>query len=98
MDLDFVPIILSITITIVVISITSVAVRAVNTVWLRPKKLEKYLKAQGFNGNPYRLLIGDMTEYATMSKHEKPKQINLCDNVSHHALPYIQHIINKYGT
>uniref|UniRef100_A0A0D3DWW4 Uncharacterized protein n=1 Tax=Brassica oleracea var. oleracea TaxID=109376 RepID=A0A0D3DWW4_BRAOL len=36
--------------------------RAVNWVWLRPKRLEKYLKKQGFSGNSYRILMGDMRE------------------------------------
>lgn len=87
-------------IAISIVAITSVviiAVQIVNWVWLRPKKLEKYLREQGFDGNPYRLLRGDMLEFAAMARDTKSKQIKLSDNVSHHALPYIHHIINKYG-
>lgn len=84
MEVTFLPLISSIAISIVLVGITSIAVKMV---WLTPKKLEKYLKAQGFNGNPYRLVFGDMMEYAAMTKHEKPKHINLSDNVSLHALP-----------
>lgn len=71
--------------------------RALNWLWLEPKKQEKYLKEQGFKGNAYRPLFGDMIEYASMVKEEQPKQIKLSDDVALHALPYAQHLLNKFG-
>lgn len=84
-------------ISIAVIAIVSKLYRVLNWLWLKPKKLEKYLKEQGFKGNAYRLILGDMGEYARMIKEEQPRQIKFSENVSLHALPYAHHIINKFG-
>lgn len=83
-----------------VLAVTSVAITAMKVVswlWLRPKMYEKSLKDQGYHANSYRLLCGDMLEFAAMAKQNRPKQIELSDNVSFHALPYIHSIIKKYG-
>ncbi|WOH03060.1 hypothetical protein DCAR_0522451 [Daucus carota subsp. sativus] len=86
-----------IAISIAVITVIGIFYRVLNWVWLRPRKLEKYLKEQGFKGNAYRLVLGDMGEYASMIKQEQPRQIKFSENVSLHALPYAHHIINKFG-
>ncbi|GKD98658.1 cytochrome P450 CYP72A219-like protein [Tanacetum coccineum] len=40
-----------------------------NWVWLKPRRLEKWLiRDQGYKGNSYKLLIGDMRELVTMVK------------------------------
>ncbi|KAL5736634.1 hypothetical protein ACOSQ2_031422 [Xanthoceras sorbifolium] len=72
----------------------------VEWVWLKPKKLEKWLRQQGFSGNSYRLFHGDMKEMLAMRKDATTKPINLSD--SHHnivprILPFDHHIITKYG-
>ncbi|KAL5804845.1 hypothetical protein ACOSQ3_031647 [Xanthoceras sorbifolium] len=72
----------------------------VEWVWLKPKKLEKWLRQQGFSGNSYRLFHGDMKEMSAMRKEATAKPINLSD--SHHnivprILPFVHHIITKYG-
>lgn len=93
---DISPLMLAISI-VAVTSVTTITIKVVNWLWLRPKKYEKLLKDQGFHGNPYRLLRGDMLEFAAMAKENRSKQIKLSDNVSFHALPYIHSIIKKYG-
>lgn len=87
----------SIAISVVIVITVTVTIKVINKVWLKPKKLEKYLKAQGFKGNPYRILLGDMGDYVRVTKAEQPKQINLSGDVSQHALPYIHYIVQKYG-
>ncbi|KAK2992114.1 hypothetical protein RJ640_006416 [Escallonia rubra] len=72
-------------------------VRLVNWVWLRPKKLEKCLREQGLNGNPYRILHGDMEEYSTLTRQAKSQVIKGSDDVVPHVLPHLHHIITKYG-
>ncbi|KAK1410578.1 hypothetical protein QVD17_37115 [Tagetes erecta] len=73
--------------------------KIVNMVWVRPKKLEKYLRNQGFNGNKYKLLFGDMKELSMMFKHSKSKHINIDDEdeVLPHVTAYNYHSLQKYG-
>lgn len=97
MDAKEISFLSSIAISVVIVIIVTVTIKVINKVWLKPKKLEKYLKAQGFKGNPYRVLLGDMGDYVRVTKAEQPKQINLSDDVSQHALPYIHYIVEKYG-
>ncbi|CAK9151762.1 unnamed protein product [Ilex paraguariensis] len=83
---------------VVLVAVVTLTWRVVNWVWLRPKKLEKWLREQGLHGNPYRLLkLGDLTEFFIMTKEAKPRPISLSDDIAPHVLPYHHHIINKYG-
>ncbi|KAI9187435.1 hypothetical protein LWI28_028138 [Acer negundo] len=75
--------------------------RVVNLVWLKPKKLEKLLRQQGFSGNSYTLLHGDMKEMIEMTKQALTKAINLSDSQVHNivprVLPFNHHINTIYG-
>lgn len=82
--------------TLVLVGI-AVTVRFLKWVWLRPRKLEKLLREQGVNGNPYRLLIGDMKDFIAAMKTEQPKTVKLSDNITPHILPFYHNIINQYG-
>ncbi|KAK2988394.1 hypothetical protein RJ640_007687 [Escallonia rubra] len=66
-------------------------------VWLRPKRLEKCLRELGLAGNRYRLLLGDMGEYASFANQTKSRSISLSDDIAPHVIPYVHHIIHKYG-
>ncbi|GJR84792.1 cytochrome P450 CYP72A219-like protein [Tanacetum coccineum] len=68
-----------------------------NWVWLKPKKLEKWLRDQGYKGNSYKLLIGDMGELARMVKEAKSSQIPITHDITSHCLPFDNHILTKYG-
>ncbi|KAK4484644.1 hypothetical protein RD792_007233 [Penstemon davidsonii] len=81
---------------LVLASIT-IAVKLLNWVWFRPKKLENFLRKQGLNGNPYRLLLGDMNDLIKVMKSEQSKSIQFSDDLPSHIMPYYQQIINKYG-
>ncbi|KAK3012693.1 hypothetical protein RJ639_008256 [Escallonia herrerae] len=72
-------------------------VSRVNWEWLKPKKLEKSLRGHGLAGNPYRLLIGDLGDYSAFASHTKSKTISLSDDIAPHVLPYVHHVIQKYG-
>lgn len=70
--------------------------KMVNMVWLRPKKLEKILKSQGFNGNKYKLFYGDIKE---MSRRSKSKHIDI-DNgeeVLSHVVAFAHQSLQKHG-
>ncbi|KAM0015289.1 putative secologanin synthase [Helianthus debilis subsp. tardiflorus] len=71
--------------------------KLLNWVWLNPKKLEKWLRNEGYKGNSYKLLIGDMIELATMMKEGKSKPIPVTHDITSYALPFDHHIISKYG-
>ncbi|KAL8218625.1 hypothetical protein R6Q57_021998 [Mikania cordata] len=71
--------------------------KLLNWVWLKPKKLEKWLRNEGYKGNSYKLLMGDMIELATIMKEGKSKPIQVTHDITSYALPFDHHIISKYG-
>ncbi|XP_076941705.1 cytochrome P450 CYP72A219-like [Bidens hawaiensis] len=84
-------------ITIVVALILSWGWKLLNWIWLKPKKLEKWLRDEGYKGNPYKLLMGDMIEFASVVKEGKSKPSPLTHDITSYALPFDHHIISKYG-
>lgn len=71
-------------------------------VWLRPKKLERILKSQGFNGNKYKLFFGDMKElFSLQSKSSQHnKQIIDIDNgeeVLSNVMAFPYQALKKHG-
>ncbi|KAL0443654.1 UNVERIFIED_CONTAM: cytochrome [Sesamum latifolium] len=87
----------SIFISVLIVGLITWAVRILNWVWFRPKKLEKLLRKQGLKGNPYRLLLGDMKALISVTKEEQAKSIQLSDHLPPHILPYYHQIIDEYG-
>ena len=71
--------------------------RVLNWVWLRPKKLERLLRKQGLQGNPYRILIGDSKDVLKMHKEAKSKPMNVSDDIVPRVSSYDQHSVNKFG-
>ncbi|MFS8010068.1 putative secologanin synthase [Helianthus anomalus] len=73
--------------------------KMVNMVWVRPKKLEKLLRNQGFKGNKYKFLFGDMKEFSMMIKQSKSKHINIDveDEVLPHVVAFTHQSLQKYG-
>ncbi|PWA98032.1 cytochrome P450 [Artemisia annua] len=84
-------------ITIVVVVVVRYGWKILNWVWLKPKKLEKWLRNEGYNGNSYKLLFGDMIELATMVKEGRSKPMSITHDITSYALPFDHHIITKYG-
>ncbi|KAK9204369.1 hypothetical protein WN943_014629 [Citrus x changshan-huyou] len=68
-----------------------------NWVWLKPKKLEKFLRKQGFSGNSYKVFYGDMKELAQTTKEAKSRPISLSDDIARRILPFHYHIITNFG-
>ncbi|XP_076907361.1 cytochrome P450 CYP72A219-like isoform X2 [Bidens hawaiensis] len=73
--------------------------KIVNMVWVRPRKLEKYLRNQGINGNKYKFLFGDMKELSMMFQQSKSKTINIDheDEVLPHIATFNHQSLQKYG-
>lgn len=88
----------NIAVSIVLVSIASLwAWRVLNWVWLRPKKLERCLRQQGFAGNPYRLLIGDLKDNVSMFMEAISRPMNLSDDTAPRIIPFILQTINQHG-
>ncbi|KAM7495357.1 hypothetical protein LguiB_029966 [Lonicera macranthoides] len=87
----------SVAVSCVVVLLTHWVYRLVNWVWLRPKRLEKCLREQGFSGNPYRLLKGDQEESSTLIVEAMSKPINLSDDIKQRVIPHVLHTINHHG-
>ncbi|XP_015159264.1 cytochrome P450 CYP72A219-like [Solanum tuberosum] len=72
--------------------------RILNYVWFKPKKLEKQLRQQGFKGNSYKLLYGDMKEMKKMIEEATSKPIDFShDLIWPRINPFIHKTITNYG-
>ncbi|KAF3442304.1 hypothetical protein FNV43_RR16220 [Rhamnella rubrinervis] len=71
--------------------------RVVNWLWLRPKKLERYLRHQGINGNSYQIWFGDLKKSSMMLAEATSKPMNLSGDVAPRVLPLIHQTVKNYG-
>ncbi|KAK4487097.1 hypothetical protein RD792_006412 [Penstemon davidsonii] len=71
--------------------------KVLNWAWFRPKRLEKCLRQQGFKGNSYKLIYGDLKEMLNMTQEAKTKPINLEDDIKPRLIPFFLQTIKKYG-
>uniref|UniRef100_A0A5B6Z089 Putative secologanin synthase n=1 Tax=Davidia involucrata TaxID=16924 RepID=A0A5B6Z089_DAVIN len=71
--------------------------RIVNWAWLKPKSIEKRLREQGFKGNPYRLLVGDLKESSMMLKETMSKPIPFSQDIVQRVMPHVVKTIETYG-
>ncbi|XP_004295684.1 PREDICTED: cytochrome P450 CYP72A219-like [Fragaria vesca subsp. vesca] len=62
-------------------------------VWLKPKKLERCLREQGFKGNSYRILYGDTKDESIMRAEAKSKPMNI--STSHDIGPQLDAFVDK---
>ncbi|CAI9089134.1 OLC1v1023645C1 [Oldenlandia corymbosa var. corymbosa] len=65
--------------------------------WLRPRKLEKILRAQGLVGSSYKPLLGDLIELQRVTEEAVSRPINLCDDILSRIAPFFLHATKKYG-
>nr|XP_010927481.1 cytochrome P450 CYP72A219-like [Elaeis guineensis] len=73
------------------------AVRALEWVWWRPRRLERALRAQGIKGTRYRVLKGDLKDMARFSKEAQSKPMPLSHCIVPRVLPFIRQVINDHG-
>ncbi|XP_075483390.1 cytochrome P450 CYP72A219-like [Primulina tabacum] len=65
--------------------------------WIRPKKIEKLLRQQGFRGNSYRFMLGDLKEMVEMHREAKSNPIALEDDIKPRIMPFLIKTLRKYG-
>lgn len=71
--------------------------RVLNWVWLKPKKLEKRLREEGFKGDSYRFVYGGLRDVSAMIKEAISKPLSLSDDFVPRVIPHLLHTINKHG-
>ncbi|GMJ05359.1 cytochrome P450, family 72, subfamily A, polypeptide 15 [Hibiscus trionum] len=71
--------------------------RVLNWAWLTPKRLERCLRQQGFTGNPYRSMSGDIKQMFGLSRQTRAKPMPLSDDIEPYVTPFFHQIVNKYG-
>jgi len=73
-----------------------------NNYWLKPKRFEKLLKAQGFQGEPYNLsVLKDKSKQNYMLKlqqEDKSKSIGLSKEAAPSIFTPFHQTVQKYGT
>jgi len=85
------------TLTLIVILLLTWAWKILNWLWFNPKRLEKLLREQGFQGNPYKLLVGDSKEFLKMRKEALSKPMDLSDDIVPRVSSYINHSVKSHG-
>ncbi|KAL2331249.1 hypothetical protein Fmac_018830 [Flemingia macrophylla] len=71
--------------------------KVLNWLWLRPKRLERLLRNQGLQGNPYKLLVGDMKELLKMRNEALSKPMTFSHDIVPRVFNYIQDTVHKHG-
>ncbi|KAI4333423.1 hypothetical protein L6164_018243 [Bauhinia variegata] len=82
---------------VALVIIVDMVARVLNSLWLKPKRLERFLREQGLKGNSYTPLFGDLKQMLAMTKATESKPINIADDALTRALPFHQFIVQKYG-
>nr|WMZ41224.1 cytochrome P450 family 72 subfamily A polypeptide 8 [Ipomoea batatas] len=68
-------------------------------VWVKPRRIQRVLRHQGFSGNSYKPLIGDLVEIGlcTLKANRAGPLDNLSDDISTRILPFLHDAIQRYG-
>ncbi|EYU30753.1 hypothetical protein ABFS82_08G205100 [Erythranthe guttata] len=83
---------------VVVVLLFYYAWKVLNWVWFTPRNLEKRLREQGYNGNSYKILFGDLKEMAFIIKQFNSKPVSFSrDTVVPRVIPFISKTVEKYG-
>ncbi|TKY66495.1 11-oxo-beta-amyrin 30-oxidase [Spatholobus suberectus] len=73
------------------------ALHMLNSLWLRPKRFERLLRAQGLQGDPYSLSCRN-SNHTHMQQHEpKSQPFALSNDVAPRVFTSLYHTIAKYG-
>ncbi|KAF9596061.1 hypothetical protein IFM89_006988 [Coptis chinensis] len=73
------------------------ALRTFYWVWVKPKRMEKYLREQGINGPPYKLFYGNLKEMVGMMIEARSRPMELSHRIIPRVLPFFYHTVQGYG-
>nr|CAB3477685.1 unnamed protein product [Digitaria exilis] len=65
--------------------------------WLRPRRLDRALRAQGLTGTEYRFPAGDLVENARLNEEARSKPMKPCHDVVPRVLPHVLHTVKEHG-
>lgn len=77
---------------IIVVLVSICTWKIMKWAWLRPKKMERFLRQQGFTGKPYKFLVGELRELIRLAEEAKSKPM---PTFSHDFFPRIFPSITK---
>ena len=73
--------------------------RILNFLWLKPKKMEKFLRDQGLKGTCYRFMVGDFKELEKMRDEARSKPMSVTDhNIAPRVLTFFYKSVASHGT
>ncbi|KAL2326854.1 hypothetical protein Fmac_020281 [Flemingia macrophylla] len=82
----------------VIVSVISLwALHLLNSLCLSPKRLERLLRAQGLQGDPYTLSQRNSLQTNTQHNHPKPPPFALSNDVAPRLSSHLYQTISKYG-
>ncbi|XP_057792324.1 cytochrome P450 72A397-like [Salvia miltiorrhiza] len=73
------------------------AYKILNSVYIAPKRLEKFLRKQGLKGNSYKLVYGDFKEIMQSIIEARSAPISLDADIKPRLQAFFLNIIQKYG-
>ncbi|XP_057790022.1 cytochrome P450 72A397-like isoform X1 [Salvia miltiorrhiza] len=71
--------------------------KLLNWAYFTPKRLGEALTKQGFKGNSYKLVYGDLKELMQLNMEARNKPINLDDDIKNRVAPFLVNTIHKHG-
>nr|QFS19024.1 cytochrome P450 72A141 [Glycine soja] len=84
-------------VTVLVAVIPIWALKMLNSLWLRPKRFERLLRAQGFHGDPYSLSHHNSNQTLLQQHQLNSQPFPLSDDVAPRVSSLLHHTIDKYG-
>ncbi|XP_047154901.1 cytochrome P450 CYP72A219-like [Vigna umbellata] len=74
-----------------------VMISFVNTMWWRPRKIEKLLRKQGIRGTSYRFFTGDTSDMKDCIQKALSKTISLDHQIIPRVVPFMHQIVQQHG-
>ncbi|KAI9083616.1 hypothetical protein K1719_034558 [Acacia pycnantha] len=66
--------------------------------WVNPKRLERALRNQGLEADPYRFWFGDLIQMVKMQQQAKSLALpNHSHDLAPHVFSFVHYVVNKHG-
>jgi len=85
-------------VTVIIAVVPVWAVKTLNSLWLRPKRFEKLLRAQGLHGDPYSLSPPSSNQNQPPQDTSHSESFVLSDDVAPRIFTQAHNTVAKYGS